>query len=111
MTVDRSRCRVQKCTAGENSGTFSRWCLVPSAALWPMRADIAKNGAAPMGEDVTATLVKQCALQHVHGVNVDDELDVVFLWDLEVFGGGSDRRPKLFGVQGLQQNVKTIFAT
>lgn len=47
-------------------------------------------------------------LEHVHGVDIDDILNVIFVGNCKAFDRFTNRAAQVRGVGGLQQNVKPV---
>ena len=47
-------------------------------------------------------------LEHVHGVDINDILNVIFIGNREAFDRFSNRATQMGRVGGLQQNVKSV---
>ena len=49
-------------------------------------------------------------LEHIHWVDINDILHVIFIGNRETFDGFANCASQVGGVGGLQQNVKSVFA-
>jgi hypothetical protein len=65
-----------------------------------------------LNEQFVQTMISASVfLEHIHWVDINDILNVIFIGNCETFYRFSNCAPHVGGVGGLQQNVKSVLAS